>query len=79
MKKQNNSKKDADRDYEIKFWKDWLKADTLKRLDLVEKLPLFRMCLQMKDEKAWRESFATLINGYLEDLENACVIEYGKK
>lgn len=57
--------------YEIKFWRDWLKADCLKRLDMIEKLPLFKMCLVMKDEDMWRKSFATLINGYFEDLESA--------
>lgn len=66
-------------DYEIKFWRDWLKADTLKRLKMVDKLPLFKMCLQMKDEKIWRKSFASFINGYFEDLEDACRIKYYKK
>ncbi|MEK6887375.1 MAG: hypothetical protein AABX14_00345 [Candidatus Aenigmatarchaeota archaeon] len=58
-------------EYEIKFWKDWLEADPVKRLELVKKLPLFGMCLKMKDEKFWRGSFSSLINGYFEDLESA--------
>lgn len=37
---------------------------------MVEKLPLFKMCLKMEDKKMWREMFAQLINGYFEDLEN---------
>ncbi len=65
------SKKKLEEGYEIRFWKDWLEADMLKRLDLVKKLPLFGMCLKMKDEKIWRNSFTTLINGYFEDLESA--------
>ena len=57
--------------FEIKFWKDWLYADHLKRLDLVKKLPLFKMCLEMENKKMWRKSFATLLNSYFEDLESA--------
>lgn len=62
-KKENN--------YEIKFWKDWLEADYLGRLKLVTKLPLFKMCLKMKNEKIWRTAFSSLVNGYFEDLECA--------
>jgi len=58
-------------DFEIKFWKDWLEAGTLKRQDLVEDLPLFNMCLKMEDSDVWKSSFDTLINGYFEDLESA--------
>lgn len=65
------TKKNIDKVYEIKFWKDWLDADMLKRYDLVKKLPLFKMCLQMKNEKMWKEAFTTLVNGYFEDLESA--------
>lgn len=57
--------------YEIKFWKDWLEADTIKRYKLVENLPLFKMCLQMKNSDVWKSSVSTLINGYFEDLESA--------
>ena len=81
MKKQNkNTKRKANyRDYEIKFWKDWLEADMLKRLNMIEKLPLFKMCLDMKDTKMWREAFAQLINGYFEDLRDACDVEHSKE
>jgi hypothetical protein len=33
------NKKEA---YEIKFWKEWLNADCLKRINMVEKLPMSR-------------------------------------
>jgi len=58
-------------DYEIKFWKDWLEADILKKHKLIEKLPLFKMCLQMKNNKMWKHAFTNLINNYFEDLESA--------
>jgi hypothetical protein len=61
----------SNNDYEIKFWKDWLDADLIKRQELVEGLPLFKMCLKMKDDEIWKRSFATLINGFFEDLESA--------
>ncbi|MBU4502543.1 MAG: hypothetical protein KKA79_08145 [Nanoarchaeota archaeon] len=63
--------KKKDDEYEIKFWKDWLEADIIKKKELVEKLSLFKMCLEMKDNKVWRHSFATVLNGYFEDLEAA--------
>ena len=60
-------------DYEIKFWKDWLEADTLKRWKLVEKLPFLRQLesnnqLPLKIRKHYLTSF---LNGYFEDLEQA--------
>ncbi|MBU0760291.1 MAG: hypothetical protein KJ600_06695 [Nanoarchaeota archaeon] len=58
-------------EYEIKFWKEWLKGNLLEKHKLVKKLPLFKTCLKMKDTKAWKDSFDTLINGYFEDLESA--------
>ena len=70
MKKLKNKNRD-DPNYEIKFWKDWLEADSLKRSDLVEKLPVFGMCLKMEKTQMWRMAFTTLINGYFEDLESA--------
>ena len=57
-------------DYEIKFWEKWLNAD-FRRVDLVKKLPFFRMSLRMKDSKLFRHAFATMLNGYFEDLESA--------
>ncbi len=57
-------------DYEIKFWKDWLNADPLKRLELAKGLPIFKMSLKMKNTKMWKRAFALLLNGYFEDLES---------
>ena len=57
-------------DYEIKFWEEWLNAD-FKRVDLVKKLPFFKMSLRIKDNKLFRHMFATMLNGYFEDLESA--------
>ena len=70
MKKRNKRLKE-DPDYEIVFWKGWLEADLLHKQELVEKLPLFKMCLKLENTKMWRGAFATLINGYFEDLESA--------
>ncbi len=68
-------KKEYYSEYGIKFWKEWLDADALKRLELVKKLPLFKMCLGMKDTKIWRFAFANFINNYFEDLENEVYIK----
>ncbi len=56
--------------YEIKFWEKWLNAG-FRRDEMVEKLPFFRMSLKMKDNKLFRHAFATMLNGYFEDLESA--------
>lgn len=58
-------------EYEIKFWKDWLEADSIKRLKLVEKLPLFRMYVEMENKEQLKRSFSMLLNSYFEDLESA--------
>ena len=60
-------------DYEIKFWKDWLESDCLKRADLVEKLPIVKEILKMNKvpEKIRKHSFASILNGFFEDLESA--------
>ncbi len=60
-------------DYEIKFWKDWLNADSLKRSDLVRKLPIIKEILRIdKSLKNYRGQFlTTLLNGFFEDLESA--------
>lgn len=62
--------------YEIKFWKDWLHADILKKQELVAKLPFYAMALELKglskkNEKLAKHSFTTMLNGYFEDLESA--------
>ena len=67
-----------EQDYEIKFWKDWLESDGLKRLKLVEKLPLLDKNLKMKS-KLVRHSFVGLLNSYFEDLESAIYIKMHKE
>ena len=69
MKKQ----KDKKEEYEIKWWKDWLEADMLKREELVAKLPIIKSIWDLKElPKEMREStFAQTLNGIFEDLENA--------
>lgn len=62
---------EAEGEFEIKFWKDWLEADLLERGDLVKNLPVFEMCFRMEDSDFWRESLNTLISGYFEDLESS--------
>ena len=58
-------------DYEIKFWKDWLYADHLKRLDMVEKLPITKSIWKMKDLPIKEQSFTLMLNSFFEDLESA--------
>ena len=58
-------------DFEIKFWKDWLNADPLKRLKLAKGLPILKMSLKMKNNKMQKDAFALLLNSYFEDLESA--------
>lgn len=74
-RKLKEKNKIEDKDFEIKFWKDWLYADLLKRQELVKKLPFFKMCLKMKNSKIWKDIFATTLNSYFEDLENAVYIK----
>lgn len=57
-------------EYEISFWEKWLNAD-LERDELVKKLPFFKMSLKMKDNEVFKHAFATMLNGYFEDLESA--------
>ena len=60
-------------DYEIKFWKDWLEGDLLKRLELVEKLPITKSVFKAHKlpKKLREEAFATYLNSFFEDLESA--------
>ncbi len=72
-------------EFEIKFWKDWLYADLLKRLDMVEKLPFVREVGKIgkirTPEKLREHAIATMLNGLFEDLESAVYtkIELEKK
>lgn len=71
MKNKNN--KDSEGEFEIKFWKDWLYADAIKRLDIVEKLPIVRDVEKFGElpKKIRKHFFAQMLNGYFEDLESA--------
>ena len=64
--------------YEFKFWEKWLNAD-FKRVDLVKKLPLFKMSLRMKDNSLFKHGFATMLNGYFEDLESSVYTKIGNE
>lgn len=78
---ENKQKKGKTEDYEIRFWKDWLNADSLRRFEMIEKMPAFDMCQNLfktflkmrnkKNKKMLRYSFATLLNGYFGDLVSA--------
>lgn len=65
-------------DYEIKFWKDWLEADNLKRLKLVENLPVVKKVFKVNKvlpKKYRAEFFAQYLNSFFEDLESAVYIK----
>jgi len=59
--------------YEIKWWKDWLEADCLKRGKMVESLPLIKEILSIDKvpKKIRKHSFALMLNSFFEDLESA--------
>jgi len=59
------------KDFEIKFWKDWLNADMLKRQNLVKNLLIVKKPLKTKDSKLNNNATALLLNSYFEDLESA--------
>lgn len=74
MKKWSKRISEPDGPYEIKFWKDWLEAYALDRMELVEKLPVYKMfksLIKMKKPKMEKRMFAQFLNSYFEDLENA--------
>lgn len=72
MKKLKKNEREIE-DYEIKFWKDWLNADSLKRLEMTEKLPIIQNIWNIKDLplKLRNHSFVSMLNGFFEDLESA--------
>ncbi len=69
MKKQKEKKEE----YEIKWWKDWLEADILKREEMVNNLPIVRTVwdLSVLSEDMKKRAFAQTLNGMFEDLKNA--------
>ena len=60
-------------DYEIKFWKDWLESDLLKREELVENLHMVKSVWDLKEmpENLRKRALTTMLNGFFEDLESA--------
>ena len=60
-------------DYEIKFWKDWLEGDLLKREKLVKNLSIIKNYSKLsKLPKKIRETaLVSMLNGFFEDLESA--------
>jgi hypothetical protein len=65
--------KKEDKEYEIKWWKDWLEANYLKRENMVKKLPIVKEILSMDNvpKKIRKHSFALMLNSFFEDLESA--------
>ena len=54
------------------FWKEWIKAKPLQRLEKVEELLKFSLpkeSIFKRDKDLYYHSIATLINSYFEDLE----------
>lgn len=60
-------------DYEIRFWKDWLEADRVKRLKLVKQLSIVKEIKNINElpEKYREEFFVSHLNSFFEDLESA--------
>jgi len=62
-------------EYEIEWWKDWLEADMLDRLKMVEKLPFTHNVKNYItagfSEEQLAHSAASMLNGFFEDLEDA--------
>ena len=70
-------------EYEIEFWKDYLHADHIERLELIKKLPIRKMLRDMeaiKDQKITEEMktqmIAQLLNGYFDDLVSAVYTKF---
>ena len=68
-----------DGEFEIKFWKDWLEADALKRMEMVEKLPIVNEIADIAKipPKIRKHTFALMINSFFEDLESAVYTKIG--
>ena len=61
--------------YQIKWWYDWLKADTLKRIKMVESLPALKMNYRLLQEDRLTKKdkdmmLSQTMNSLFEDLEN---------
>jgi len=70
-------------EYEIPWWKDWLEADMLDRLKMVEKLPFTTSVVKLSksdmDEEMKIDSIASYLNGLFQDLENAMYVKHDKE
>jgi hypothetical protein len=75
MKKKKLGPHEPDGDYEIKFWKDWLEADLLKRQKMIEKLSILQDIEDIKKirmpSKTGKHMVALTLNSFFEDLESA--------
>ncbi len=75
MKKKKPGIHESEGKYEIKFWKDWLEADLLKRRRMVEKLSILRDIEDIKKikmpSKMRKHMVASTLNSFFEDLESA--------
>jgi len=60
-------------EYEIKWWEDWINADSLERQEMVEKLPFTSSVTDLMksglEDKLLTHSVATMLNSFFEDLE----------
>ena len=58
--------------YVIKFWRDWLKADELERIKLVNTLPIFKAkIINLPNKHNFGFVSASMLNDYFTDLEYA--------
>lgn len=63
-----------------KFWKEWLEADLLKRLKLIENLAIIKEVeiIHKLPKKYRKESIAQSLNGLFEDLEEELYLRLEK-
>lgn len=78
MKKTNKTKNKnkasrKNEDYEIKFWKDWLEADLIRKEKLVGGLPIIRDLehLNKLPPKLRKHIFTLSLNSFFKDLTDA--------
>lgn len=68
--------------FEIKWWEDWINADMLKRLKMVEKLPFVKSVIKLDNkipEKIRTEMISNMLNGFFEDLESAMRTQFNNE
>lgn len=61
----------------IKFWRDWLTADLLKREEMVSNLPIMKSIwgLSTMPKRIRKRAFTIMLNSFFEDLEAQVYIE----